>query len=254
MEVTILGSGTGIPSLKRAHPSILVKSGLFKLLLDTGSGTLRRLLKVDTEYYQIDLLFYSHFHPDHVADLVPFLFALRYWALPKREAPIHLVAGEGLSGLYLALNKAFGHWIEPPEGLLRFYELPSDTTTYLRPLPGIIVRTGPVNHNPESLAIRIETQGKVLVYSGDTDFSEDLVSLARGADMLICESSTPEGMKITGHLTPSLAGRIAQKARVKKLLLTHFYPPCEEADILEYCGQEFSGEIILAQDLATYQL
>ncbi|WP_456430726.1 MBL fold metallo-hydrolase [Thermosulfuriphilus sp.] len=254
MRITILGSGTGVPTPERAHPSILVEIGSCKLLLDSGSGTLRRLLKAGTEYYQIDILFYSHFHPDHIADLVPLLFALRYWGLPQRPSPIHLVAGEGFSRLYLVLREAFGHWIEPPEGGLKLYELPSDTLTSLKIIPQVLLKTGPVKHNPESLAIRLEHKEKALVYSGDTDFSPELVSLARGADLLICECSTPEGMKISGHLVPSLAGRMAQEAKVKKLLLTHFYPPCEESNLVAACQKEFSGEILLAQDLATYEI
>ena len=70
-----------------------------------------------------------------------------------------------------------------------------------------------------------------MVYSGDTDYSEDLIRLAQGADLLICECSLPEEMKVEGHLVPSLAGRIASEAGCRKLLLVHLYPECEGRDI-----------------------
>ena len=54
---------------------------------------------------------------------------------------------------------------------------------------------------------------------------------------------------MTGHLTPSLAGEIASAARVKKLVLTHFYPECDRADISDQCRKTYSGPLILAEDL-----
>lgn len=120
--------------------------------------------------------------------------------------------------------------------------------------PPFEIRSAPVVHNPESLAFRVEYQGKSLVYSGDTDFSPALIELAREADLLVLECSAPEGAKVSGHLTPSLAGQIAGQARVKRLLLTHFYPPCDEADLISPCASYFAGEIILARDFLTIDL
>jgi len=88
-----------------------------------------------------------------------------------------------------------------------------------------------------------------LTVSGDTDMSENLVALARGTDVLICECSMPDGSKISGHLTPSEAGISAQRAEAKKLVLTHFYPPCDDVDVVRQASKTFSGEIIRAEDL-----
>jgi ribonuclease BN (tRNA processing enzyme) len=71
---------------------------------------------------------------------------------------------------------------------------------------------------------------------------------------MICESAFPDDQKVDGHLTPSLAGRIAQAAAVKRLVLTHFYPVCETADIENQCRSTYSGSIVLAQDLMTLTL
>jgi len=87
------------------------------------------------------------------------------------------------------------------------------------------------------------------VYSGDTDFSNNLVTLANEADLLICESALPDELKANGHLTPSLAGKTAAMANVKKLILTHFYPECDEVDIEKQCRKTYGGELILAEDL-----
>jgi ribonuclease BN (tRNA processing enzyme) len=91
--------------------------------------------------------------------------------------------------------------------------------------------------------------GKRLVYSGDTDYNEQLIELAQQADLLICESAFPEHRKVQGHLTPELAGAIAARAGVRRLMLTHFYPVCAQADIEAECRRTYSGPLILARDL-----
>jgi ribonuclease BN (tRNA processing enzyme) len=112
------------------------------------------------------------------------------------------------------------------------------------------VNSLPVEHNPESLAYRITGPGDTsIVYSGDTDYSDNLVSLAKNADVLICESAFPDQMKVRGHLTPSLAGEIATRANVGKLVLTHFYPECDQVDIETECRKSYTGPLVLAQDL-----
>jgi ribonuclease BN (tRNA processing enzyme) len=85
--------------------------------------------------------------------------------------------------------------------------------------------------------------------SGDTDVTDELVHLARDTDLLVCESSMPDDLKVRGHLVPSEAGKIAASARAKRLLLTHFYPPCDEVDVVAQAAAVFSGEIIRAEDL-----
>ena len=105
-------------------------------------------------------------------------------------------------------------------------------------------------HAESCMATRIELEsGQAVVYSGDSEYCANLVELGRNADLLILECAFPEEMQSIGHLTPSLAGRIARESLCKKLLLTHFYPPCDESDLLTPLRKEFSGAVILAEDL-----
>ena len=107
-----------------------------------------------------------------------------------------------------------------------------------------------MEHNPESIAYRImSADGSTVVYSGDTDYSENLIELARDADLLICESAQPDSLQVKGHLTPSAAGEMASRAGVRKLVLTHFYPDCENADLVQECRRTYNGPVILAEDL-----
>jgi ribonuclease BN (tRNA processing enzyme) len=112
------------------------------------------------------------------------------------------------------------------------------------------ITTCPTRHTSHSLAYGMETiTGKRVVYSGDTGFCNEIVDLADGADLLILECSFPDGMEVEGHLTPSQAGKIAEMANAKTLVLTHFYPECLKTDIESQCRKSFSGNLILGEDL-----
>lgn len=252
--VTLLGSGTCVPSLQRSACSVLVRIGEKKILLDTGPGTLRRMLEARTTLFEITHLFLSHFHPDHSGELVPFLFATKYPDVRQRKTPLTLIAGKGILKFYEGLKSVYGDWVMLPSNLLEFVELDNQGPDHRR-FEGFSITSMPMIHNPESVALRIETpSGTSLVYSGDTDFNENLPELARNADLLICESALPDGMKVRGHMTPSLAGQVAQKAGVSRLVLTHLYPECDRADIEQECRKTFSGAVVIARDLMTLSL
>ena len=78
MELIVIGSGTGVPSLRRGSPSLALKAAGRLLVLDLGAGALRSLLRLGPNFSAIDVLALTHLHPDHVGDLIPFLFATRY--------------------------------------------------------------------------------------------------------------------------------------------------------------------------------
>jgi ribonuclease BN (tRNA processing enzyme) len=245
MELIVLGSGTGVPSLRRGSPALAVIAAGRLLLLDLGSGALRALLSHGLNFSEIDIFALTHLHPDHLGDLVPFLFATRYSLGYHRREPFQFLAARGFQEFYAHLKGAFGEWVEPPPGLMELRELSPDGPDEVR-LEGLVIKSAPTNHIYGSLAYRLEAEGRALVYSGDTDESDSLVSLARGADLLVLEAANPQ--KIPGHLTPPEAGRLAARAGVPRLLLTHFYPPCDEVDVVAQAAREFPGEIIKAED------
>jgi len=252
--ITILGSGTCVPSLKRGPCSVLMEIGTHKLLFDSGPGTMRRLLEAGVTIFDISFVFYSHLHPDHTSELVPFLFATKYPDQNLRKTALTIIAGNGFSNFFRGLKNVYGKWIHLETGLMDLIELNINSRDLIR-FDNFTVHSIPVAHNEESLAFRIEdNQGRSVIYSGDTDFSENLIDLSKEADLLICESSMPDNMKIPGHLTPSLAGEIAARSNVKKLLLTHFYPECDNVDIIKECRRTYSGELILAEDLMTIRI
>jgi len=251
IDVTVLGSGTCVPSLTRSACAVLMQVGRQRLVFDAGPGTMRRLLEAGTDIYHIDYLLLSHFHPDHTAELVPLLFANKYPDAGRRRKRLTVVGGPGLKRFFAALVAVYGHWIQLAAEMIHFIELGDRPENELQG-EGFRITAAAVVHNPESLAYRVEIpSGASVVYSGDTDYADRLVTLAHQAGLLICESAVPDEEKIPGHLTPALAGRIASEAAVKQLMLTHFYPACDQVDVAAQCRRTYQGPLLLAEDLLT---
>ena len=249
-ELIILGSGTGIPSLRRGSPGLLVFSDSLIILIDSGSGTLRKMLEVGVTYQDLDLLLYTHIHPDHVSELVPILFACRYAELP-RQKDLLCIGGPRFKQYFEHLKKTYGSWVDADSYRLTVEEV-SEKPLCVR---DVQISSKEVAHLPGGVGYRIDfKEGKSIAISGDTDYCRNIVELAFKTDLLILECSFPDEKKVEGHLTPSQAGRIALESRCKKLLLTHLYPICDQFDIKKECKQVYKGEIILGEDLMEIEI
>jgi ribonuclease BN (tRNA processing enzyme) len=249
MHIIVIGSGTGIPLADRASPALVFYTGAEPVLFDAGPGTCRQLARAGIRYDRIKQIFLTHFHPDHTADLIHFLFATRYPPILRKRAPFRLVGPDGLALFITRLQKAYGTWIHLPPEIMAVEELSiqkPERRTYDR----FELHAQPLKHTAQSLAYRVENRdGKSFVYSGDTGFCHEMVDFSREADLLVLECSLPEGGGVEGHLTPSQAGRMAALAGVPRLVLVHFYPEVLETDIARECRKVYAGELILAQDL-----
>ncbi len=208
------------------------------------------MLEMGITYLDMDLILYTHLHPDHVADLVAILFASKYGDLP-REKDLLCAGGAGFKSYFEKLKSLYGSWVEPKSYQLTIKELSIDPLLYR----GIKVLSKPMAHLPNSVGYRIEFEdGKSVAVSGDTDYCQNIIDLGFEVDFLILECSFPDAKKVEGHLTPSLAGRIAIESRCKRLLLTHLYPICDQFDIVNQCRQVYQGEIIVGEDLMKIQI
>ena len=249
MQLIILGSGTAIPVIDRASPSLVLLGGNGPMLFDMGPGSLRQCSRIGLRFSDLAHIFLTHFHPDHCADLVHFLFATRNPAVLEKRIPFHMTGPLGLKNFLKGLGKVYGKWIQLPPDLMIVEERNTEKREAATYGP-LRILSQPVRHTPQSLAYRVEgPSGLDFVYSGDTGFCEEIVDLARGVDLLILEASFPDGQEPEGHLTPSLAGRVATLAKAQRLALLHFYPEVLATDIVAQCRKTYKGKLILCRDL-----
>jgi ribonuclease BN (tRNA processing enzyme) len=247
MELTVLGSGTSIPSLRRGAPGSLLRVGRDLVVIDCGPGTLNRLLKAGVRHDEVTHILCTHTHLDHIGELAHWMF-LSNISTMERTRPLTLCGSAGVMRMLAGLREMMGHWLDASSytrTLVTMDEARASSVGF----DGWSLAAFPVRHIDSSLAFRItESGGATLACTGDTDTTDDLIDLARGADLLLIESSTPDEGKIPGHLTPSEAGDVARRARAGRVVLTHFYPPCDEADMLSQLRRTWDGPALLAED------
>ena len=249
MKLTLLGTGTAVPRLERSSSAYLLKINDWNILIDCGAGTLRRLLETNTSYDDIDLLLLTHLHPDHTADLVPFLFACGYATVPRTK-PLHIVGGKGTRHFLAQLDNTFGRHLTSKHYDQDIREVGDESWTW----EGIGFESRAVFHISNSRAFAVEMDGKKVSFSGDSGYCQSLIELAQDSDLFVCECALPDHEKPDNHLSPSQVGDIAAKANVLKLVLTHFYPEVESEPIAEIVGRKFSGEVILGEDLMRIEI
>ncbi len=220
MRFTVLGSGTTMPDADRGPAGFLVQTSEGAWLVDGGSGTLQRCMRAGVDPRTLDGGFYSHWHPDHMADLVPLLFTFR---VSERTAPYPIHAAAGFLDVFDLLQETFGKWLSFGARGARVHELSIRGPDVVQ-LGGLTVRSRPANHGAGALHYRFEADGVAVVYSGDTGPSENLVELSRGADLLICECAGSDEEPIPGHMTPTDVMRVSKAARPAEVWLTHLYP------------------------------
>ncbi|MBF0181000.1 MAG: MBL fold metallo-hydrolase [Magnetococcales bacterium] len=244
MQGHILGSGTGIPSLTRNAAGYHLEAGGEQLLIDCGSATLLQLERVGKSFRDLDALFITHVHPDHIGDLIPLIHAMRLPGL-NRVKPFTVHGPPGFAEFFARYVVPVA---EPPAAFpWHVVEAPPEWTRN-----DLVIRSFSTPHSSrfQSRAYRFEWQGACVVFSGDTDDHPELPAFCQEADLLFLECSTLDAGKVDGHLSAGLCGRLARQAGAKRLILTHFYPiDGPDSLFLDECRRHYAGPVSLARDL-----
>jgi ribonuclease BN (tRNA processing enzyme) len=244
VRLTVVGcSGSG-PGPASPASCYLVEQDGFRLLLDLGNGSfgaLQGVIDPDT----VDAVYLSHLHADHCLDVAPFVVWHRYSGRSSgRRIPLYAPAG---AERRLALAYDGGG-----PALADVFEFAVVTPGSFTIGP-FAVQTARTAHPVECHAVRLTAGGRSLVYTGDTGPSEQVVGLARGADVLLCEAAHPEqpGLPTALHLNGREAGEHAAAAGVGRLLLTHV-PPWVDADAQLSAASAAFPTTELVRPLAAY--
>jgi ribonuclease BN (tRNA processing enzyme) len=218
MKLTVIGCSPAWPNPGGAHSGYLVE-GPGRLLLDCGPGVLPRLRESES-WPQVDAIVITHFHLDHWGDLVPWVWGTMYGLGsegPQPELWLPPGGGEYLSKLGNRLG--FPDMFERTFHIRHYeddtpFEAAGLTVTALR-LP---------HYTLETYGFRVSGNGATLAYSGDSGPSEALVTLARDADVFLCEATlvapSADGT-LRGHLSVQEAVEAHKASGARRLLLTH---------------------------------
>jgi ribonuclease BN (tRNA processing enzyme) len=213
------------------------------VLIDCGSGVLA-LLQNHIALEHLDAVVLSHYHWDHIADIGCLQYAARVLMdLGKRTRPLDI----------------YGHTEDAHFNRLAYLSYCDarayDTASGLK--LGDLRFTFSRNVHPDPcFSMRIEKNGKVLVYIADTEWTDDLVKIAQGADLLLCESSLYDEYigRIPGHLTSGEAGTVASAGGVKQLVLNHLPHFGDHRLLVEQARKKFNGPVELARSGKAWEI
>lgn len=251
MEITVLGCGTNIPNPKKAGSSFFIKDGKDSVLLDMGPNSLRNLVKAEIDRFKINNIVISHFHLDHFSDLLVYLFNRAYTIGHVKEQKIIPLNIYGPKNAPKFKDKVLvnlrGISIRD---VLNSFKIKNIERKNLK-IGGFKVEALPVKHfGLNAMAVRLEKNGKIVAYTGDTATCKNLTPILKDADLAIMQCAlSKKKAEENGHLNSEDVGRIAQEAGVKTVILTHLYPDAEKTDIKREVKENFKGKVILARDL-----
>lgn len=273
MKLTLLGTGGPRPDPRRHGPALVVTIGDEHLLFDAGRGAVRQLVRAGVPPATVNPVFITHHHYDHIGDLADVM--LTGW-ISGRKCPLRVFGPEGTRDIVAALvERVYAKditWRSKGESYIGEW-VPVDVTdvgggpvvsTGRWAISAEVVEHGHAFQIPNfawvPLGYRLEAEGKVVAISGDTVECDGLDRLARGADVLVqccylaeCEivDERTRHMARYIHTSSGRVGKVAARAGVGTLVLTHFRqkPDALLREIEKDVRADYTGRLILGEDL-----
>jgi ribonuclease BN (tRNA processing enzyme) len=224
VRLTVIGCGDAMGSGGAKNTCFLVDDSLGRFTIDFGATSMSALNEAGFSPDTIDLVFLTHLHGDHFG-AIPNLLLMREY-VSQSVAPLTIAGPPGLEARIVSLCEAMfpGMWKEEWTYPLHIVEIvPGDGMDVL----GRRVLTQPVTHyaGPEpSTAIRIETSGCAIGFSGDTGWNDVLIEMAQDTDVFLCDCFDRVDQPFEGHLSYETFAKKAALLNTKRLLMTHLGP------------------------------
>lgn len=274
MKVTLLGTGCPTPVMERFGPSTLVEAAGQKFIFDAGRGAIQRLRQIDVRWQDIDAVFFTHLHSDHIVGF-PDLWLTGWVVGARRDRPLPVFGPAGTKEMIFHLEKAFQFDIQirveddrcKPEGAVIESADIEEGVVYQK--GELKITAFEVDHAPikPAFGFRIDAAGRSVVLSGDTKFSENLIRHAQGADLLIHEVVVPDSMKRPGydperiariaahHTTPEEAGKVFARVNPKLAVYSHIVmPQVAPEELIGPARKNYSGPLEVGEDLMTIEV
>lgn len=246
MKLTILGSGTVVPDGARNSAGYFIEAGSVRLMMDCGAGTVHAMARYGCDWEQLTHLYISHFHVDHVGELASLFFAFKYGMRGERVEPLMILGPRGLDRVMDGLRQAFGEKLFEPKFPVSLKMLEPGERIELSDTVTLTVAKTP--HTDESLAVRITNGQRVVCYTGDTDYSEEVARFFEKPGVMIAECSFRERREGVPHLAISDVARMAAIAEAERLIVTHFYFEVDEDALRRELQRDYAGNVLIGRD------
>ncbi len=222
MKLTVIGCSDAFGSGARLQTCFHVANQDTHFLIDCGATTLIGMEREGLNPNDVSVIFISHLHGDHFSGLVWWLIHARHVA--KRTVPLTIVGPDGIEQRLKAASEALF-----PGTTDKYYDFDLRFFTYHEPEPltvgGVTATPFVVSHpsGATSYALRFETDGKTIAFSGDTEWVETLVSAAKDVDLFICECFAYD--EDAGyHMNWTIISQNLPRLTAKQIMLTHMGP------------------------------
>lgn len=223
MRLQFLGSGDAFGSGGRFNTCMLVEADSTRFLIDCGASSLIAMKRCQVPPNSIDTIFISHLHADHFGGLPFFVLDAQF---SKRMSPLTIAGPPGLRRTFTQAMDLFfpGSSKIPQKFDVQILELEPRVQASINNIsvtPYVVSDTH-VRESP-SFALRVEADGRILTYSGDADWCQELAEAAREADLFVCEAYFYE-KEIQYHINLKTLEKHLPEIRPKRLILTHMSP------------------------------
>lgn len=253
MKITILGSGASIITKGRRSTSFVVETNGQILLFEAGWGVPEALLDANIDIQKIDHIFITHHDSDHLGSLMSLMQSIlvtnTFVPERKRQKPLCLHGYSGFKDEYQKLRSILFTGKTDYPVIIEEYDNSDRKADNFR------VTSYKVPHSQkfQSVGFRLESEGKVIAYSGDTGYDDVLIDLARNADVAIIEMSFGparyrEFGQPTTHLWTGDCAKIAAQAKARKLVLVHLQDSGDANEVAGEIKKVYTGEAVLASD------
>jgi ribonuclease BN (tRNA processing enzyme) len=241
MRVTIIGSGDAFGSGGRFHTCFQLATEKRTVLIDCGASSAVALYAHKVDPGTIDGIILSHLHGDHFGGIPMFMMDAQY--MTRRERPLVIAGPPGSRARIDVALEAFypgslaAGWRFPWEVI----EIPVGAQTEVL---GLKVTTAEVMHNSgaPSTALRVAHAGKAFAYSGDTQWTDALLSIAKDTDLFICECFDYD-RELNGHLNWKTLSRHIKDFAARRVMVTHMNP-----SMLARLDEVRSAGVLIAED------